>query len=89
MVARMISAIITFLTGGAASIIGLLLSLLPTVDISSLPIAIPTEVSGVLGMVNVFVPFGDLIAIITWWALFILLFNAFIIVRSVIANVTK
>lgn len=85
----MISAILTFLTGGAASLIGLLLSLLPTIDIQSLPIAMPSEVSGVLGMLNVFIPFGDLVTIITWWALIILLFNVFTIVRSVVLKVTK
>lgn len=85
---RMISTILSFITGGAASLIGLLLALLPTVDIQSLPIAIPSEVSNLLGMMNVFIPFGDLIAIITWWAVFILIFNAFIIVRSVVGKVT-
>lgn len=88
-VLRMISAILGFITGGAASLIGLLLALLPTVDISALPIAIPGEVSSILGMINVFIPVVDLIAIITWWALLILLLNVFIIVRSVVSNVTK
>lgn len=86
---KMVSAILGFITGGAASLIGLLLALLPTVDISSLPIAVPSEVSGVLGMLNVFIPFADLITIITWWAILLLMFNAFLIVRSVVSNVTK
>lgn len=88
-VVRVISAILTFLTGGAASLIGLLLSLLPTIDVQSLPIAMPSEVSGVLGMLNVFIPFADLVTIITWWALIILLFNVFTIVRSAVMKVTK
>lgn len=85
----MISTILGFITGGAASLIGLLLALLPTVDIQSLPIAMPSEVSYVLSMLNVFIPFGDLVSIITWWALLILLLNVFMIVRSVVSNVTK
>lgn len=85
----MISAILGFITGGAASLIGLLLALLPTVDIQSLPIAMPSEVSNVLSMMNVFIPFGDLVSIITWWALLILLLNVFMIVRSVVSNMTK
>lgn len=85
----MISAILDFITGGAASLLGLLMSLLPSVDVSSLPIAVPSQVSGVLGFLNVFIPVGDLLTILTWWAALVVFFNAFKIVSSVVRSVTK
>lgn len=85
----MLSAILSFIGGGAISLIGLLLALLPTVDVSTLPIAIPEGVSGVLGMANVFIPFADLITIITIWAGLILAVNVFYIVKSIFDSVSK
>lgn len=83
----MLSSILGFISTGALSLLGILLSLLPTVDISSLPLGIPSEVSNVLGMVNVFIPISDLIAIISWWALLIIVLNVFYIVKSVFESV--
>lgn len=85
----MLSAILGFLTNGAGAIIGLLLSLLPTVDIESLPIIAPPEVSAALSFANVFIPFGDLAAIIGWWALLIIAVNIFFIVQSVFGKFTR
>lgn len=85
----MLSTILSFIGGGALSLVGLLLGLLPTVNISSLPIAMPTEVTGVLGMLNVFIPFGDLITIITYWATLVLALNVFYIVKSIFDKVSK
>lgn len=85
----MVSSILSFITGGAAMLIGILLSLLPSVNLSSLPILLPSQVTSVLGMVNVFIPFADLVTIITWWIALVLAYNVFMIVRSVVSSVTK
>lgn len=85
----MLSAILGFITSGAGVLIGLLLTLLPTIDLNSLPIMAPPEVTAVLSFVNVFIPTPDLISILTWWAGLILAVNIFFIVKSVFNKVSK
>lgn len=85
----MISGIISFLTGGALNLLILLLGLLPTVDVSALPIAVPEPVSAALGALNWFVPIGDLIAILNWWIALIIAANVFLFVKRLLDSVRK
>lgn len=85
----MLSAILGFLGNGAGSLFGLLLALLPSIDVGSLPIALPEPVTAVMGFANVFIPFADLVSIISWWALLVLALNVFMIVSKVFSSVSK
>lgn len=83
----MISSIMEFVSGGALSLVSLLLSLFPVVDVSSLPIAVPDWISDSLGLINYFVPIGTMITIITVWASAILAVNASRVLTRIIKSV--
>lgn len=83
----MITWIVDFVTGGALQLVLLLLSLLPAVDISSLPLAMPQGVAAALGALNWFVPVGDLITILTAWAGLVLAVNVAMVVQRVVFTV--
>ncbi len=63
----MVSSLVDLVTGVGLQLALLLLGLLPTIDVASLPIAPPAPVLSVFGMLNLFVPIGDLLTILTVW----------------------
>lgn len=83
----MISGIISFIGGSALSVLGLLLALLPTIDVSSLPVAVPDWIVGALGMINYFVPISMMITIITVWAAAVLAINVVMLVTKLLKSV--
>ena len=85
----MIAGILDFIFGGALSLVLLLLGLLPTVDLSQLPLEMPKGVQDALGALNWLVPIGDLITILSWWVGLLLAVNVFLVVSHIIGMVKK
>lgn len=85
----MIAGILDFIFGGALSLVLLLLGLLPTVDLSQLPLEMPQGVQDALGALNWLVPIGDLITILSWWVGLLLAVNVFLVVSHIIGMVKK
>lgn len=83
----MITGLIEFVMGGALQLVLLLLALLPAVDLSALPLAMPQGVADVLGALNWFVPVGDLITILTAWVGLVLAVNVAMVVQRVVSSV--
>lgn len=80
----MLGTLLDFVTGAGLQLALLLLGLLPTVDVTALPIAPPSEVVAVLGMLNMFVPVGDLLAILTVWIGLVLAVNVAFAVANLV-----
>lgn len=80
----MLGTLLDFVTGAGLQLALLLLGLLPTVDVTALPIAPPSEVVAVLGMLNMFVPVGDLLAILTVWIGLVLAVNVALVVANLV-----
>ena len=80
----MLGILLDFVTGAGLQLALLLLGLLPTVDVTALPIAPPSEVVAVLGMLNMFVPVGDLLAILTVWIGLVLAVNVALAVANLV-----
>lgn len=80
----MLGTLFDFVTGAGLQLALLLLGLLPTVDVTALPIAPPSEVVAVLGMLNMFVPVGDLLAILTVWIGLVLAVNVALAVANLV-----
>lgn len=85
----MIADLLGFVTGGALSLLLLLLGLLPTVSIADLPILLPEPVRDALGALNWVVPIGDLVTILTWWIALLLAVNVFLFVKRLLDSVKK
>lgn len=85
----MIADLVGFLTGGALSLVLLLLGLLPTVSIADLPILLPDSVRDALGALNWFVPISDMLSMLTWWIALLLAVNGFLIVKHLLDSVKK
>lgn len=85
----MIADFLGFITGGALSLVLLLLGLLPTVDVSSLPIALPEPVAQALAALNWFVPIGDMISMLTWWIALLVAVNVFLFVKRLLDMAKK
>lgn len=85
----MISAILGTLLGSAVQLVLLVLGLLPTVDVSSLPVAVPESVRGVLSTLNWFIPFGDLVFILTVWIAAVLAVNVALAVAQVVQMMAR
>ena len=83
----MVTSLIEFLTGSGLSLVLLLLELFPTLDVSSLPLAVPVPVAGALGALNWFIPIGDLVAILTAWAGVMLAVNVALVVIQFVNSV--
>ena len=80
----MISALLDTVLGSALNLLLLVIGLLPAVDVSALPIAVPESVQDVLSALNWFVPIGDLITILTVWiGLFVAVNVAMIVYEAV------
>lgn len=82
----MLGTLLDFVTGAGLQLALLLLGLLPTVDVTALPIAPPSEVVAVLGMLNMFVPVGDLLAILTVWIGLVLAVNVALAVANLVSS---
>lgn len=80
----MISALLDTVIGSALNLLLLVIGLLPAVDVSSLPIAVPDSVQGVLSALNWFVPIGDLITILTVWIGLLIAANVAMIIWSAV-----
>lgn len=80
----MISALVDTVLGSALNILLLVIGLLPAVDVSALPIAVPESVQGVLSTLNWFVPIGDLITILTVWIGLLIAANVAMIIWSAV-----
>lgn len=80
----MLGTLLDFVTGAGLQLALLLLGLLPTVDVAALPIAPPSEVVAVFGMLNMFVPVGDLLAILTVWIGLVLAVNVALAVANLV-----
>lgn len=80
----MLGSLLDFVTGAGLQLVLLMLGLLPTIDVASLPIAPPAEVVSVLGMLNMFVPIGDLISILTVWIGVILAVNVALVIANLV-----
>lgn len=85
----MISAIVGTLLGSAVQLVLLVLGLLPTIDVSALPVAVPDSARGVLSTLNWFVPFGDLVGILTVWIGLVLALNVALAVAQVVSIVSR
>lgn len=81
---RVISALLDTVLGSALNLLLLVIGLLPAIDVSSLPIAVPESVRGVLSALNWFVPIGDLITILTVWIGLLIAANVAMIIWSAV-----
>ena len=71
----MLGNIVSALISGGVSLIAALFSFLPEIDMASLPLVPPKEVSDVLGFFNWFVPVSDLLTIFALWVAAVLAIN--------------
>lgn len=85
----MLSALVGTLLGAAFNLLFLALGLLPTIDVDSLPLAVPAPVADALGALNWFVPIGDLITILTVWIAAVLAVNVAMIVAQALSIARK
>ena len=81
---QVISALVDTVLGSALNILLLVIGLLPAVDVSALPIAVPESVQGVLSALNWFAPIGDLITILTVWIGLLIAANVAMIIWSAV-----
>lgn len=81
---QVISALVDTVLGSALNILLLVIGLLPAVDVSALPIAVPESVQRVLSALNWFVPIGDLITILTVWIGLLIAANVAMIIWSAV-----
>ena len=85
----MLSALVDSLLSGGMHVLVLLLGLLPSIDVSSLPLAVPDAVSNALGNLNWFIPIGDLLSILSVWIGLLLAVNIAIFVMGIVSSVKK
>lgn len=85
----MVAGIVSSLLGGLLSLFILALGLLPTIDVSALPVALPEPVSRALSALNWFVPVDTLISVLTLWIALLLVLNAVLLIVHVVQSVTK
>lgn len=82
----MITGLVDLIMGGGLQLALLLLGLLPSVDVASLPLAVPQAVADVLTSLNWFVPVGDLLTILSVWIGLVLAVNVAMAVQRLIAS---
>ena len=80
----MISVLLDTVLGSALNLLLLVIGLLPAVDVSALPIAVPESVRGVLSALNWFVPIDDLTTILTVWIGLLIAANVAMIIWSAV-----
>lgn len=71
----MLGNIVSALISGGVSLVAALFSFLPEIDMESLPLVPPKEVSDVLVFFNWFVPVADLLTIFALWVAAVLAIN--------------
>lgn len=81
---QVISALLDTVLGSALNLLLLVIGLLPAVDVSALPLAVPESVQSVLSALNWFVPIGDLITILTVWIGLLIAANVAMIIWSAV-----
>ena len=82
----MITGLVDLIMGGGLQLALLLLGLLPSVDVASLPLAVPQAVADVLASLDWFVPVGDLLTILSVWIGLVLAVNVAMAVQRLIAS---
>lgn len=82
----MVSSLLDFVLGAGLQLVLLLLGLLPSIDIASLPIQPPQFVSDALGALNFFVPIGDMLTILTVWIGLVLVLNVVLAISNLISS---
>lgn len=80
----MLSALLDTVLGAALQLLLLVVGLLPTIDVMSLPIAPPEPVQDALHALNWIVPIGDLIGILTVWIAAVLAVNVAMVVYQAV-----
>lgn len=85
----MLASVLSTLVGSIASLFLLALGLLPTIDVSSLPILLPAPVTQALSALNWFIPFGTLVSVMTLWIGLLLAYNTFLMVFHIVQSLTK
>lgn len=81
---QVISVLLDTVLGSALNLLLLVIGLLPAVDVSALPIAVPESVRGVLSALNWFVPIDDLTTILTVWIGLLIAANVAMIIWSAV-----
>ena len=85
----MVSSVLGTLIGGILALFMLVLGLLPTIDVSTLPIALPEPVSRSLSAINWFIPVDTLLTVLTVWIGLLIVLNAVLLIMHVVQSVTK
>ena len=83
----MLGNIVSALISGGVSLVAALLSFLPEIDMASLPLVPPREVSDVLGFFNWFVPVADLLTIFALWVAAVLAINILLPLLRLVGSV--
>ena len=83
----MLGNIVSALISGGVSLIAALFSSLPEIDMASLPLVPPKEVSDVLGFFNWFVPVADLLTIFALWVAAVLAINILLPLLRLVGSV--
>lgn len=83
----MLGNIVSALISGGVSLVATLFSFLPEIDMASLPLVPPKEVSDVLGFFNWFVPVADLLTIFAVWVAAVLAINILLPLLRLVGSV--
>lgn len=83
----MLGNIVSTLISGGVSLLAALFGFLPEIDLSSIPIVPPKEVSDVLGFFNWFVPVADLLTIFAVWVAAVLAINILLPLLRLVGSV--
>lgn len=83
----MLGNIVSTLISGGVSLLAALFCFLPEIDLSSIPIVPPKEVSDVLGFFNWFVPVADLLTIFAVWVAAVLAINILLPLLRLVGSV--
>lgn len=83
----MLGNIVSMLISGGVSLLAALFDFLPEIDLSSIPIVPPKEVSDVLGFFNWFVPVADLLTIFAVWVAAVLAINILLPLLRLVGSV--
>lgn len=83
----MLGNIVSALISGGVSLIAALFSFLPEIDMASLPLVPPKEVSDALGFFNWFVPVADLLTIFALWVAAVLAINILLPLLRLVGSV--
>lgn len=85
----MIGDLVSSVINGLVSIATSLLMLLPQVDVSTFGIEPNESISGVLSVLNVFIPIKQIVVILGIWAGIILTTNVVFMIKGITNKITK